>query len=91
MTKADLVERIQTSTGFTLKESGELLESTFELIKKTLASGENLKISGFGSFDVRVKKPRRGRNPQTGDEIEIAPRTVLAFKASALLKQAINR
>lgn len=91
MTKADLVERIQGTTGFTLKESTELLESAFELMKQTLERGENLKLSGFGNFEVRQKKPRRGRNPQTGDEIEIKPRRVLTFKPSALLKKSLNQ
>lgn len=91
MTKADLTEKIQTVTGLTLKESAGILEDVFELIKKELEAGESLKLSGFGTFEVRSKKSRRGRNPQSGEAIEIAPRRVLSFKSSACLRQAINR
>lgn len=91
MTKADLTEKIQTATGLTLKVSAGILEDVFELIKRTLESGESLKLSGFGSFEIRAKKSRRGRNPQSGEAIEIAPRRVLSFKSSANLRQAINR
>jgi len=91
VTKADLTEKIQTATGLTFKESAGILEDVFELMKKTLEAGESLKISGFGSFEIRSKKSRQGRNPQSGEAIEIAPRRVLSFKSSAGLRQAINR
>jgi len=90
MTKADLVERIQTATGFTKKESADMLETVFSIMKSTLESGEKLKISGFGNFDVKQKADRRGRNPQTGETITIEARRVLTFKPSTLLRQAIN-
>ena len=91
MKKADLAKNIQAATGLTLKESTVILEDVFELIKKTLESGESLKLSGFGTFEVRSKKSRRGRNPQSGETIKIASRRVLSFKSSACLRQAINR
>jgi len=90
MTKTDLVERIQTATGFTKKESADMLETVFGIMKSTLESGEKLKISGFGNFEVKQKAERRGRNPQTGDAITIEARRILSFKPSAVLKQEIN-
>jgi len=90
MTKSDIAERIQTATEYTKKESAELLEVVFSVMKNTLESGENLKISGFGNFAVKQKKDRRGRNPQTGKSITIEARKILTFKPSHLLRQAIN-
>ena len=69
MTKADIVEQIYEQVGFSKKESAELVEKVFEAIKETLAQGEKVKISGFGNFVVRDKNSRKGRNPQTGQEI----------------------
>lgn len=91
MTKADIAEQIQSVTGYTKKESVEMLEAVFSLMKSTLESGETLKVSGFGSFIVKQKKDRRGRNPQTGETITIEARRILTFKPSTLLRQAINR
>jgi integration host factor subunit alpha len=91
MTKADIVERIANANGFTKLESMDLVESVLLIIKDTLADGEILKISGFGNFVVKEKKNRRGRNPVTGEEITIDARKVLTFKASAMLKDAMNR
>ena len=90
MTKADLAEKIQDAAGFTKKESADMLEYVFTIIKDTLESGEKLKITGFGNFEVKQKKARRGRNPQTGEAVTIEARRVLTFKPSALLKQALN-
>jgi len=90
MTKADIVERVAEKTGFSKKDSVELVELVFETLKDTIAGGENLKISGFGNFNVRQKADRRGRNPQTGEEITIEARRILTFKASHMLKQSIN-
>lgn len=91
MTKADIVEAVYESLGgFSKKESAEIVEMVFETIKETLEQGEKIKISGFGNFVVRQKKERTGRNPQTGEEITIAPRRVLTFKPSQVLKNAIN-
>ena len=91
MTKADIAERIQSATGFTKKESSELLEAVFSIMKNTLEAGENLKISGFGNFVVKQKKDRRGRNPQTGESITIEARRILSFKPSHVLKANINK
>ena len=90
MTKADIAEKIQSVTGFTKKESSELLEAVFLLMKNTLENGEILKISGFGNFVVKQKKDRRGRNPQTGESITIDARRILTFKPSNVLRNAIN-
>jgi integration host factor subunit alpha len=90
MTKADIAERIQTGTGFSKKESVEMMETVFSIIKTTLQSGEPLKISGFGSFVVKQKADRRGRNPQTGEAITIGARKILTFKPSTVLRQAMN-
>jgi integration host factor subunit alpha len=90
MTKADLVERIHANTGFSKKDSADLLESVFSIMKSTLEAGEKIKIAGFGNFEVKQKKDRKGRNPQTGESITIEARRILSLKPSALLKQAIN-
>ncbi len=91
MTKADLVENIYERVGFSKKESAELVELVFEIIKQTLEEGEKIKIAGFGNFVVREKKSRRGRNPQTGQEIRISARKVLTFKPSQVLKNTLNQ
>ena len=90
MTKADLVERIYSKNEFSKKEASEIVEEVFDLIKTTLEKGEMIKIAGFGNFIVKDKEARRGRNPQTGEKIEIAPRKVLTFIPSPVLKKAIN-
>lgn len=92
MTKADIVDRVcEELGGLSKKEAADAVELVFELMKTTLAAGENLKISGFGNFVVRAKTPRPGRNPQTGEQILIEARRVLTFKPSNLLKAALNR
>ena len=90
MTKADIFEKVQENIGLTKRESAEMVEAVFGIMKSTLESGENLKISGFGSFIVKQKADRRGRNPQTGEAITIEARRILTFKPSNLLKHAIN-
>lgn len=90
MTKADIVERVFGATGFSKKESIENVEQVSEVLKSTLESGDNIKVSGFGNFIVREKADRRGRNPQTGEEIVIEARKVLTFKPSLVLKQSLN-
>ncbi|MDL1870666.1 MAG: integration host factor subunit alpha [bacterium] len=91
MTKADLVESIYEKIGFSKKESSDIVEMIFDTMKDTLEKGEKIKISGFGNFVVRSKRPRMGRNPQTGQEIEISARRVLTFRPSQVLKQALNK
>jgi integration host factor subunit alpha len=90
MTKADIVEHIYERVGFSKKESAELVEKVFDIIKETLAEGEKVKISGFGNFVVREKNARKGRNPQTGEEIRLSARRVLTFKPSLVLKNILN-
>ncbi|MDP7040039.1 MAG: integration host factor subunit alpha [Myxococcota bacterium] len=90
MTKADLVEAVHTKIGFSKKESSDIVELLFDTMKSTLESGEKIKISGFGNFEVRDKHSRIGRNPQTGDAIEISARRVLTFKPSQILKNSLN-
>jgi integration host factor subunit alpha len=91
MTKADIVERIHEKIGFSKKESAEMVEAVFALMKSTLETGEKLKIAGFGNFEVKQKADRRGRNPQTGETITIEARRILSFKPSNVLKTAINK
>jgi|SRR6266508_2599102 len=90
MTKADIVERIYEKVGFSKKEATDVVESIFEIIKGHLEQGDKVKISGFGNFVINAKRPRKGRNPQTGEEIVISGRRVLSFKPSPVLKKAIN-
>lgn len=90
MTKAEIVEQIYEQVGFSKKEAAELVETVFEIIKDTLANGEKVKISGFGNFVVRDKNARKGRNPQTGEEILLEARRVLTFKPSLVLKNVLN-
>jgi integration host factor subunit alpha len=90
MTKADLVENVYLKTGFSKKESAEIVEMVFDIMKTTLEEGDKIKIAGFGNFVVKDKATRRGRNPQTGQEIEISSRRILTFKPSQVLKAAIN-
>ncbi len=89
MTKADIIESV-CKVGFSKKESAEIVEMVFDTIKDTLEKGEKIKLSGFGNFVVREKKSRVGRNPQTGQEIEISARRVLTFRPSQVLKNALN-
>ena len=90
MTKADLVEKVFFGLGLSKRECAELVDLAFDIIKESLERGETVKLSGFGHFVVRQKRARRGRNPQTGEELEITARKVLTFKPSLLLKEAIN-
>lgn len=91
LTKADIVESVHRRIGFSKKDSSEITEKVFEAIKKSLERGEHVKLSGFGKFEVRQKRSRRGRNPQTGEEIEITARKVLSFKASQILRQTLAK
>jgi integration host factor subunit alpha len=90
MTKADIVERIYEKVGYSKKEATEIVESIFEVVKRRLEKGEKVKVSGFGNFVVNEKRPRKGRNPQTGEAIVITGRRVLTFKASQVLKKTMN-
>jgi integration host factor subunit alpha len=91
MTKADLVNKIFDQIGGTKKESADLVDKMFDLIRGVLSNGESVKISGFGNFIIRNKKSRVGRNPQTGQSIEISARRVLTFKPSQVLRDSVNK
>ncbi|MBM4276599.1 MAG: integration host factor subunit alpha [Deltaproteobacteria bacterium] len=91
MTKVDIVEAIYEKVGFSKKEVAKIAESIFDIIKEHLQRNDKIKISGFGNFVIRNKRSRRGRNPQTGDDIEITPRRILTFKPSQVLKACLNR
>lgn len=91
LTKADFVETVYSKVGgLSRRDAAELVDLLFESMKETLAAGDPVKISGFGNFIVREKKPRVGRNPQTGQDIEISARRVLSFKPSQVLKDELN-
>ena len=91
MTKAELVEIVYEKVGgLSKKESQDIVEAIFDTMKSILKSGDKIKISGFGNFILRDKRPRKGRNPQTGDDIEITARRVLTFRPSQILKSHIN-
>ena len=91
MTKSEIVEAIHQRVGFTKKRSAEIVAIILDEMKEALERGEKVKISGFGNFEIRRKDPRKGRNPQTGDEIVISERQVLTFKPSQVLKDRLNR
>src|SRR5208337_131151 len=90
MTKQEIVTTVYEKLGFSKRESSDIVEHFFAIIKQNLSEGENIKISGLGNFVVKEKKARKGRNPQTGEEIQIAPRKVLNFRLSQVLKDEIN-
>ena len=91
ITRAYLGEAIYQEVGLPRNESAELLESVLKFMTDSLVDGETLKISSFGSFSVRQKGERIGRNPKTGEEVPILPRKVLVFRPSQVLKSRINR
>jgi integration host factor subunit alpha len=90
MTKIDIIQNVYDKLGFSKKDAAQIVESVFDIMKERLEKGEKIKISGFGNFLVKEKKARRGRNPQTGSEIEISPRKVLTFKSSQVLRKVLN-
>jgi integration host factor subunit alpha len=90
LTKADIINSVQAEEGLTKQQSTEIIETLIEIIKKTLASGEDVLISGFGKFCIRDKHERKGRNPATGDDLMLAPRRVVTFKCSGKMRDRIN-
>ncbi len=90
ITRAQLSEAVYQEVGLSRNESAELLEAVLRLISNALAGGESVKISSFGSFSIRQKGQRIGRNPKTGEEVPILPRKVLVFRPSQVLKSRIN-
>ena len=89
MTKADIAALV-AEKGLTKRQAMDAVEATFETIKEALTKGEKIQLVGFGSFQVRAKRARKGRNPQTGSEITISARKVLKFKPGKALQQAVN-
>lgn len=91
VTRADLTEAVYQEVGLSRNESAELVELVLEEISQSLVSGEDVKISSFGSFLVRQKGERIGRNPKTGEEVPIGPRRVVVFRPSQVLKERVSR
>jgi len=89
LTRADLAEAINRKLGLSRADSLNMVESILDLVSDSLAEGENVKISGFGTFLLRDKSERVGRNPKTGVEVPITPRRVLTFRASQMLKDRV--
>jgi len=90
MTKADIIENVYERVGFSKKDSAELVEMVFDTVKETLERGDKVKIVGFGIFQPRFKRSRPGRNPQSGQPIEITARRVVVFVPSTGLKADLN-
>ncbi|MGX7389873.1 HU family DNA-binding protein [Dolosigranulum pigrum] len=88
--KADLVDKVADKTGLTKKDSNAAVEAVFDSIQEFLAEEEKVQLIGFGTFEVRERAARKGRNPQTGDEIQIPATKVPAFKAGKNLKEAVK-
>ncbi len=91
ITRADLAEAVYEEVGLSRNESSDLVESVLDEVSKALIEGDNVKISSFGSFTIREKGERVGRNPKTGVEVPISPRKVLVFRASHVLKSRVNK
>jgi integration host factor subunit alpha len=90
LTKSDIMGSVQNQLDLSHKQSSDLVETLLETIKKTLESGDDVMISGFGKFRVKEKAKRRGRNPATDEEMMLAPRKVVTFKCSGMLRERVN-
>jgi integration host factor subunit alpha len=90
LTKHDIVEQIQAGLGFPKNKSVDIAETLLEIMKSTMASGDDILISGFGKFCVKAKKERKGRNPATGEDAILPARRVVTFKCSGKLRNKIN-
>lgn len=90
LTRADLANAVYREIGLSLSESTQMVDAVLEEVAAALAGGHTVKLSSFGTFKLRRKKQRVGRNPKTGIEVPITPRTVLSFNASNILKQQVN-
>ena len=91
LTKAEIAVSVSKQLGMTRNRSFEMIETLLELMKKTLEGGEDVLISGFGKFCIKEKKQRKGRNPHTGREMILAPRRVVTFQCSGILRNKLNR
>ena len=90
LTKADMAEHLHEELGFNKREAREMVEQFFEQIRQALENNEQVKLSGFGNFDLRDKTERPGRNPKTGEEIPISPRRVVTFRPGQKLKARVE-
>ena len=90
LTKAKIIDVVAETNGFTRKKSTETVEILLELIKRSLESGDDVLMSGFGKFSVKDKKKRRGRNPATGETMMLRPRKVVTFHCSGKLRKKLN-
>lgn len=90
MNKTELIQAVSTHSELTKKDATKAVDAVFDTILETLKNGEPIQIVGFGNFEVRERAERKGRNPQTGEEIQIAASKVPAFKAGKLLKEAVK-
>jgi integration host factor subunit alpha len=90
LTKIQIVDSVQNQTGFPKNKSSEIVETLLEIIKRSLESGEDVLISGFGKFCVKEKKERKGRNPATGADLMLEPRKVVKFRCSGKLRDRVN-
>ena len=90
LTRSDLSEAVYREIGLSRNESSQMVESILARVSDALVGGENVKISSFGTFAVRNKGPRMGRNPKTGEEVPIDPRRVLVFRPSHIMKERVN-
>ena len=91
LTKNELTESLYEKIDLPKKRNGRILETLLELIKSTLKNGDDVMITGFGKFRVREKKPRKGRNPESGNELMLEARRVVTFKCSNVLKEKLNK
>ena len=90
LTKSDIVEYLNNKICLNKREAKELVDSVFETIKQTLIDGEEVKVSGFGNFQLKDKPARQGRNPRTGEDVEITARRVVTFKSGQKLKEKVK-
>jgi DNA-binding protein HU-beta len=90
MTKTELIDQIAAESGLTKKDSGKAIDAVFDAITQALSEGEKVQLVGFGSFEARKREARKGRNPQTGAEIEIPAQTLPVFTAGKALKDAVD-
>ena len=90
LTKANIVEEVSEQIGYPKNQSFELIETLLEIIKRTVESGEDVLVSGFGKFCVKTKRERRGRNPATGEDMMLEPRKVVTFRCSRQLRDRVN-
>lgn len=90
LTKTDMVDAVQQKTGFSRKKSSDLIETFIEIMKRTIESGDDVLISGFGKFCVKEKNQRKGRNPATGEDMLLDSRRIVTFKCSSVLRDKVK-